>query len=141
MQRYSMTLIAFMLILCFGVFFGVELATRGMERIQGPMASDGRMWSASEDRSSEHRTPADRSADTGAGRRGSVEPESPSGDTAEGLPDNGAHRRDRSSAPPVHHLNADSGVNRLGNEVGGLLQKMASGTIRAVVGLFDGIVQ
>jgi len=141
MQRYSLTLIAFMLILCFGVFFGVELATRGMERIHGPIASDGRTWSASAERPSEHRTPADRSADTNADRRGSMEPERPSEDTAEGLPDNGARRQDRPSAPPVHHLSADSGVNRLGNEVGGLLQKMASGTIRAVVGLFDGIVQ
>ncbi|MDF2669626.1 MAG: hypothetical protein K0R67_1932, partial [Paenibacillus sp.] len=40
MFRYTFTLLGLMLMAGFGMFFGIEIATRGIEQIQGPITGN-----------------------------------------------------------------------------------------------------
>jgi hypothetical protein len=157
MSRYSLTLLGLVLMTGFGIFFGIEIATRGMERIQGPIPAADYLQAA---------------ADSGNGARGSnsaagsgrnMNPASPTRQPApttapqtqtgassaagtKGTTGNSSTQANagRTPLPPigagVPAAPIDSNVNRLGNGIGKLLQGMAHQTIRVVVGLFDRLV-
>ncbi|GAA3403570.1 hypothetical protein ACFFNY_07015 [Paenibacillus hodogayensis] len=148
MNRHSVTFIVIVLMLCFGVFFGIELATRGMERIQGPVggypaqggtgaiqpsapASGGVQPGAAGGtggaNGQPYRSGVQAGADKGMG-----------GTASAGKGD--APVAAQPQPPKPQPLAVDSGMNRVGNQIGDMLQTAAHGTIRAIVSLLDSIV-
>ncbi|WP_127579781.1 hypothetical protein [Paenibacillus koleovorans] len=131
MSRYTMTLLGLLFMAAFGIFFGVEIASRGMERIQGPFPAHGYTQPpvpTTVPTQTSVRTPPPSTAPgagIGKGQGGGAPTVTP-------LPPIGA------GGPAVGA--GDSGINKLGNGIGDLLSGMAQGTIRTVVGIFDGIV-
>ncbi|RKN78990.1 hypothetical protein [Paenibacillus ginsengarvi] len=141
MARHSVTFIAIILMLCFGIFFGIELATKGMEQIQGPIVQG--------------QTPAggvaypyagagvQQPGGTGAGTGAPAVIGQASVPTA-GTPTGGAGQTAASASVPVkpqpQPITADSGINRVGNQIGDMLQAAAHGTIRTIVSLLDSVV-
>lgn len=155
MTRYSLTLLGLVLMAGFGIFFGIEIATRGMERIQGPIpAADYRQPAADNGApASNSASVSGRNAYTASSARQpapTTAPQAQNGTSSaagtKGTPGTAAAQANSGHtplppigsgipAPPV-----DSNVNRLGNGIGNLLQGVAHQTIRAVVGVFDGLV-
>lgn len=151
MSRYTVTLVGLLLMTSFGIFFGIEIATRGMERIQGPIpATDYRIESGA---------PASNTAAVGPGRNATgtvrqpaataapqTQPGTSSTSGTKGLVSGTAPQAGAGHTPlPPIGANApsgpaDSNVNRLGNGIGNMLQGAAHQTIRVVVGIFDGLV-
>ncbi|MFK7693516.1 hypothetical protein [Paenibacillus sp. HJGM_3] len=168
MSRYTLTLLGLVLMTGFGIFFGVEIATRGMERIQGPVypadaglpavesAAPGRgntaqaagtVQTGAQNGATRPQTGGTAPATGGkTGTNGPV-PQAGAGTGAGAVSGagtgagtgagNGQHAPTGAGLPAG---SADSGVNKLGNGIGDLLQGMAHSAIRAVVGLFDGLV-
>ncbi|WP_158289626.1 DUF3679 domain-containing protein [Paenibacillus flagellatus] len=142
MSRYSVTLIAVVVMLVFGVFFGIELATRGMERVQGPIGGYAPQGTASQ------QTPPGQAAQGGQTASGGVKAQGvaqPAG--SQGGGQTATQPQPQTTAPqpqPVkpqpQPIAADSGINRVGNQIGDMLQTVAHGTIRTVVSLLDSIV-
>lgn len=139
MARYSFTFIIVVLMLCFGIFFGIEMATKGMERIQGPTAGYPVQGGLPQ------QTPPPHSS-TAAATGGKTE-------NAVTAPPNGSSAASGTAASPTGNataepplpvqpppLTVDSGMNKVGNEIGDMLQSAAHGTIRAIVSMLDSIV-
>jgi hypothetical protein len=143
MARHSVTFIAIILMLCFGIFFGIELATKGMEQIQGPIVQG--------------QTPAggvaypyagagvQQPGGTGTGT-GAPPVKGQASVPAAGTPTGGAGQTAAPASVPIpakpqpQPITADSGINRVGNQIGDMLQAAAHGTIRTIVSLLDSVV-
>ncbi|MEF3304515.1 hypothetical protein [Paenibacillus sp. GYB003] len=134
MARHSVTLIAVILMLCFGIFFGIELATKGMERIQGSAAGY-----APQGQPAAGGVPYANAA-AGQQSRGAATGELPANaDKSSPSPQAGA-QAPAAAKPQPQPIVADSGMNRVGNQIGDMLQTVAHGTIRTIVSLLDSIV-
>lgn len=154
--RSSFTLLAVVLMLGFGIFFGVEVATRGMERIQGPIerpaVTTGISYGAvgTPGAAGTAQVQGGRQSGGAAGLGGTaqasgerppasaVSREPLQGQGGAAAASNGGAAAGLEPGPVLH---GDSGVNRLGNRIGDLLQVTARQTIATVVGIFDGIIQ
>lgn len=123
MARYSVTFVCIVLMLGFGIFFGIELATRGIERIQGPINGYAQV----------QQQPAP--ANPGAAPQAGAAAGTP-GQNASSVPAAAPVKPKPQPQPPT----GDSGINRAGNQIGDMLQSAAHGTIRTIVSLFDSIV-
>lgn len=131
-----------MLVLGFGIFFGVELATRGMEQIQGPISTNATQSTVQPPVSTQQTGTGSARAETPAQTQ-----TSPAGPGAGGKSDSGgkaspAEEQPRPKPKPqIQPGAADSGINRVGNGIGDVLQSVAQGTIRTVVSLLDSFVK
>ncbi|MDF2721378.1 MAG: hypothetical protein K0Q59_1053, partial [Paenibacillus sp.] len=124
MARYSIMFVSIILMLVFGIFFGIELATRGIEQIQGPVIGTVQQPSHTPSASNASTTPAASSQEPKSSSQSAAEQPKP-------LPQ---------PKPQPQPLSGDSGINRAGNEIGDMLQSAAHGTIRTIVSLLDSIV-
>ncbi|WP_282941437.1 hypothetical protein [Paenibacillus sp. RC67] len=125
MRKFYVRLLLVVLGIGFCIFFGVDLATRGVERIQGPVASDTAIvkpWQ-----------PASKQQET---KMNAPTPKPPA-------PSNAAKEektKEQVEPPePRAEISKASGINRLGNKIGELLQILAFHTIKLFVALFDTI--
>ena len=125
MKKFYVRLLIIVLGIGFCIFFGVDMATRGVERIQGPVAADttlAKPWQpASKQQETKLSTPTPKPLASAAAKeqekaKEQVEPPEP--------------RTEISKA---------SGINRLGNKIGELLQIIAYHGIKWFVALFDTI--
>ncbi|WP_028549194.1 hypothetical protein [Paenibacillus sp. UNC451MF] len=124
MKKFYIRLLIVILCIGFCIFFGVDLATRGVERIQGPMASDAaivRPWQ-----------PAVKQQDT----KTNVPTPKP---TAPSTMKEEKAKEQVEPPEPKAEISKASGINRLGNKIGELLQILAFHTIKLFVALFDTI--
>lgn len=130
MGKRAVSSLLVILMLGFGIFFGIELATRGMAHIQGgspelklheqPASESGSKDQGRKLPPAPTKTPlseysAQQSEDSDSGKSSAVRPERPA-------------------------LSKDSGVNRFGNQIGDLLQTAAHGTMRTIVSVLDSFV-
>ncbi|MFC3767760.1 hypothetical protein [Paenibacillus sp. GCM10012303] len=126
MSRYSGMFVCIVLMMCFGIFFGIELATKGMERIHGPAPASVQPGAAVQPQ------PVTQAPPPAAGN----------GQTPVSAKGQGGENAATAAQPKPQPqpLTTDSGVNRVGNQIGDMLQSVAHGTIRTVVSLLDSIV-
>ncbi|TNJ67884.1 hypothetical protein FE784_01695 [Paenibacillus hemerocallicola] len=146
MPRYSVTFFVVILMLCFGIFFGIELATRGMANIQGPapgyaQQGQGGVVAQQQGQSSANggqstNAGAAQQSGTSAGAGGKAMPQAGNAAGAQAT----ASPPTRPQPPQPQPIAADSGINRVGNQIGDMLQSVAHGTIRTIVSLLDSIV-
>jgi hypothetical protein len=130
MAKFYLKLLLIILGIGFCIFFGVDLATRGVERVQGPVIRDVNKDSAIY-RSQTDELPASRNEAKGQAKQTSRLEE----DTVKG------DRQPKAIQEPVPRAElADSvGVGRIGNKAGELLQIIAHYGIRWFVALFDAV--
>jgi hypothetical protein len=129
------------LLLGFGIFFGMEITSKGMERVHGPIGQAVK--------------PIQSAASSAAA---SLSPSVPPTAKAAAVPQKGADDRTRKQQPPasiVPSAGAAAGTQRptgvtfpepsgslvetVGNKTGDLLQILAHHSIDGVVSFFDGI--
>jgi hypothetical protein len=145
MPRYSVTFIVVILMLCFGIFFGIEIATRGMTNIQGAAAGyagQGQTGGALQQQ------PQPAAGGGPAANAGAVRPNgtnagaasNPAAGSAVAAQTAAPVRPQPQPQPQPQQITEDSGINRVGNQIGDMLQAAAHGTIRAIVSVFDSIV-
>ncbi|MFD0682700.1 MULTISPECIES: hypothetical protein [unclassified Paenibacillus] len=133
-NNFYIKLLLIVLGMGFCIFFGVDLATRGVERIQGPIVkaapeSGGvRLWPQAE-------KPQDSKAGGGTVGPNGSKAAGTAGTTqaAEGK----GKKEPKEETEPKAEINETSGIARLGNKVGELLQIIAYHGIRLVVSLFE----
>lgn len=128
MSRYSGMFVCVVLMMCFGIFFGIELATKGMERIHGPAPAYVQQGGVVQQ-------PQGAAAPQSASGNGQA-----SGSVKGQGGDSGGSAAQPKPQPQPQPITADSGINRVGNQIGDMLQSAAHGTIRTVVSLLDSIV-
>ncbi|WP_284638662.1 hypothetical protein [Paenibacillus silviterrae] len=112
--------------LAFCVFFGVDMATKGTERIQGSTVS----------------------AASGSGGKSPAAAEAKAYSAAPAAGAKAAAPAKTAGSPPAAaskpqertELEVDTGVNRIGNKTGDLLQIMAYNGIRAFIKLFEAVL-
>lgn len=126
MSRFSGMFVCVVLMMCFGIFFGIELATKGMERIHGPAPASVQPGVAVQPQ------PVTQAPQPAAGN----------GQAAGSAKGQGGENATQpvQPKPQPQPITADSGINRVGNQIGDMLQSVAHGTIRTVVSLLDSIV-
>ncbi|MGX4586891.1 hypothetical protein [Paenibacillus chitinolyticus] len=170
MPRWYWKLFVYGIILCFCIMFGVDLASRGMNRIEGPGGGSG---GAARTGGSSPATPGSLPEETtlriGGGRSGERQPAAPDGAPGSGAaapspaagPDaaagsagsaraaESANRPAEKPAPPKptprplgtgDPLEAGS-MNHLGNKLGDLLQMTAQSGMDGVVSMFEWVVK
>jgi hypothetical protein len=114
--RFYMKMVWFGLLLIFCIFFGVSLATSGIERIQGPISPP-------------------------AAQKSTVKPV-----TVSAIASPSSINRDQSidKAPPVKEKNPEDiegrSLNLVGNKLGELLQIMSHHGIKWFVSIFDSVL-
>ncbi|MEK8129397.1 hypothetical protein WMW72_15935 [Paenibacillus filicis] len=113
--------------MAFCLFLGVSLATQGTERIHGPLAP-GTSGAASDAARALGAEPA------GAKASAAARPQETAGKDA---------KQSVKAAPPKRPEDpaTETGINRVGNKAGELLQIMAYHSIRAVVSLFEKLLK
>jgi hypothetical protein len=147
MQRYSVTFIVVILMLCFGIFFGIEIATRGMTNIQGAAADyagQGQIGGALQQQP-QPAAGGGPAANVGAARPNGTNANAgaasnPTAGSAVAAQTAAPVRPQPQPQPQPQQITEDSGINRVGNQIGDMLQAAAHGTIRAIVSVFDSIV-
>ncbi|MUG69542.1 hypothetical protein [Paenibacillus validus] len=119
---------AIALAMAFCLFFGVSLATQGTERIHGPLTKPPGEASAAGVRPNS-------AAPAGAKKSAPPAPEKsePVKKTAE--------KKTKPAAKAPQEPAADTGINRVGNKAGELLQIIAYHGIRAIVSLFEAMLK
>ncbi|SEF48283.1 hypothetical protein [Paenibacillus sp. UNC499MF] len=166
MPRWYWKLFVYGIILCFCTMFGVDLASRGMNRIEGPgSVSGGAAQTGGSSPAASGSLPEETSIRTGGGRSGERQPAAPSGAPGSGAgtqapaagPDaaagnaRAAEGADRAAATPPPKpsprplgtgdpLEAGS-MNHLGNKLGDLLQMTAQSGMDGVVSMFEWVVK
>lgn len=110
MRKFYLRMVLFVLGVCFCIFFGVDLASRGMERIEAPAAA----------------------ATAAAPRAAAPAPHSTATVKAAA-----SEQAVKPPAPEPKRVAQDSDMNYVGNRLGDLLQIAAHHTIRLVVSLFE----
>lgn len=146
MPRYSVTFIVVVLMLCFGIFFGIEIATRGMANIQGPATG----YAVQGQNGGITQLPPQPAGGGQTANAGAVRPNGANANAgAANNPAAGSAAAPQAAAPvrpqpqpkpQPQQITEDSGVNRVGNQIGDMLQSAAHGTIRAIVSVLDSIV-
>jgi hypothetical protein len=118
MRAFYVKMVLFVLLVGFCILFGVDIANRGMERIQGPTLPAGAFGPAN----------------TAAAQQ-APPVKAPAAGTA-------SSAAARSSAPKPEPVRAqeDEALNFIGNKTGDLLQIAAHHAIRLVVSLFGSII-
>ncbi|UQZ86962.1 hypothetical protein SK3146_06255 [Paenibacillus konkukensis] len=115
----------------FSIFFGVDLATRGVERVHGPITGQD----AAIVRPLQPAAPVKQPEGREAGAAGKTQ-------TAAKQADKEAKDKAASeAAEPRKEITEASGINRFGNKVGELLQIITYHGIRWFVALFDAITE
>jgi hypothetical protein len=114
MARFYLKVALFGLLVLFCILFGVSLATKGMERIQGPIPPSASERPSVAAKSTISPTPSKTAAASAAKDKAAIE-ENP---------------------VPTH----DSSMNRVGNKLGGLLQITAHHGIELFVSIFDALL-
>lgn len=127
MRNMYVKLLLIVLGVGFGIFFGVDLATRGMERIQGSVpapvdAGVTRVWQT--DKQQENKATVKQPAGT--------QPQS----SKQSAPESKA-KVEKEPTEPKAEITEATGINRLGNKLGELLQIMAHHGVKWFVTLFD----
>lgn len=115
MSRFSIRFLLACLLLGFGIFFGVELASRGIERVHGPMQPTMPAAGTMEPtpaKPSVNIKPADKERNPPVASR---------------------------QADPAQVITSDSLINHIANKTGTLLRVMAHYSIDIVISFFDGI--
>jgi hypothetical protein len=115
-------MVLFILLVVFCIFFGVDIANRGMERIRGPAlpAASGAQQATV--------IPPARQAQQLRQQQSAFEPTDPAALAVKPPP-----------AEPIR-TEQDEALNYVGNKIGDLLQIAAHHAIRAVVSLFSALV-
>ncbi|MFE6795840.1 hypothetical protein [Paenibacillus chitinolyticus] len=165
MPRWYWKLFVYGIILCFCIMFGVDLASRGMNRIEGPGGdSGGAARTGGSGPATPGSLPEETTIRTGGGRSGERQPAAPNGAAAPEQaagPDasaggagsaraaESANRPAEKPAPPKptprplgtgDPLEAGS-MNHLGNKLGDLLQMTAQSGMDGVVSMFEWVVK
>lgn len=119
MRKFYIKMILFVLGVCFCIFFGVDLASRGMQRIEAPASGSTASAAAPANTATAVQPPR-------ASQPGPVK-------TA------AARQAPQPPAPEPVHVTKDNDMNYIGNKIGNLLQIAAHYGIRLVVSLFEAI--
>jgi len=126
--------------MAFCLFFGVSLATQGTERIHGPLTAGAAGVSAGQDR-----TPSGESA--GAKKSSGTEAKSAiaQAEGKEAAAKQQVKPASSSASKPApkrpEEPATETGINRVGNKTGELLQIVAYHGIRGVVSLFERLLK
>lgn len=122
MSKFTRQLLIMGLLVIVSVFFGMELASKGINRIQGPMSSGAPTVS---------QTPTQRQMNS------QVEVPSPAPATASSTAPARGLQEDAPAFGQSSAVTKDSLINRVGNKTGELLQIVAYHGIKKVVSLFN----
>ncbi|MFB7812657.1 hypothetical protein ACFC0X_00600 [Paenibacillus chitinolyticus] len=171
MPRWYWKLFVYGIILCFCIMFGVDLASRGMNRIEGPGGGSGgaARTGGSGGPATSGSLPEETTLRTGGGRSGERQPAAPNGapgpepaapeqaagsDAAAGSAGSvrgaeSANRPAEKPAPPKPTPRPlgtgdplEAGsMNHLGNKLGDLLQMTAQSGMDGVVSMFEWVVK
>jgi predicted RecB family endonuclease len=130
MGKFYLKMLIIVLGVGFCIFFGVDLATRGVERIQGPLVRDANQGGTAIVSQTDNRQ---------EGKNGIKAPpknlSKAEQDAAKGVKE---QKEVKEPEPRVEIIDS-SGVSRIGNKVGELLQIMAHYGIRGMVALFEAV--
>ncbi|KIL37917.1 hypothetical protein SD70_29845 [Gordoniibacillus kamchatkensis] len=126
MRRFYTRMAMFVLLVGFCIFFGVDIANRGMERIQGPQPPAGPSGAV---RTAVPVQPV-RAGPAPASRAAAATPALAPGTAAPPAP----------PKPDPVRADRDEALNYVGNKVGDLLQIAAHHTIRLVVSFFSSLI-
>ncbi|NOU95492.1 hypothetical protein GC093_20000 [Paenibacillus sp. LMG 31456] len=133
-NNFYIKLLLIVLGMGFCIFFGVDLATRGVERIQGPIvkaapeSSGVRLWPQAE-KPQEAKMASGAAAQNGSKLGGTA--------TRAQEAEAKAKKEAKEEVEPKAEINETSGISRLGNKAGELLQIVAYHGIRLFVSLFE----
>ncbi|MEI7027408.1 hypothetical protein [Paenibacillus sp. y28] len=133
MSRFYWRFAGAVLLLAFGIAFGVELASRGTERIHGPLPAAAGSTGALDARSGGAQAAAVRTAageQAGAGRTKAAE--QGKAKAADSKSDAASSARPRVTEDPL--------INRITNKIGELLQMAAYHGVRLVVSWLEGLL-
>ncbi|PZE22729.1 hypothetical protein [Paenibacillus xerothermodurans] len=128
MNKFYVRLLLLLLAMGFCIFFGVDLATRGVERIQGPIDKAGGAPAEAGLWPQPYRPSADNEA-------GFFQTGGKAGAEAEAK----AKRQEETKAEPRGEVTETTGVAHIGNKTGELLQIVAHHGIQLFVSLFEAI--
>ncbi|TBL70429.1 hypothetical protein [Paenibacillus thalictri] len=118
MGKFYLKLFIISLIAAFCIFFGVDLAGKGVERVQGPASAGSAVKSAA-------------AAQPPAKPEAKAAQPAKKPETSNSKPEQEVAQREQ--------VTADSGINRVSNKAGDLLQIIAYHGIKFFVSLLDGI--
>jgi hypothetical protein len=124
MARFYLKVALFGLLVLFCILFGVSLATKGMERIQGPIPPSASERPSVAAKSTISPTPGKTAADSAAMDKAASSP--------------ATKKKSATEENPV--ATHDSSMNRVGNKLGGLLQITAHHGIELFVSIFDALL-
>lgn len=128
MRRFYTRMLMFLLLVGFCIFFGVDLANRGMERIQGPLPPASASGTV---KTGAPVQPVPAPATSSARQAAASVPASATA---------AAGAQPAAPKPEPVRAKEDEALNFIGNKLGDLLQIAAHHTIRLVVSLFGSIV-
>ncbi|MDF2963979.1 MAG: hypothetical protein K0S39_5714 [Paenibacillus sp.] len=134
MNKFYIKLLLILLGMGFCIFFGVDLATRGVERIQGPIVT-----AAPESGSGRLGPDTGKPQDT----KGAGGTQVQNGSKANTATDSGgtaganAKKEPKEEVEPKAEISETAGIARLGNKTGELLQIVAYHGIKLFVSLFE----
>jgi hypothetical protein len=132
MKRPYIKLLLLILGMGFCIFWGVDLATRGVERIQGPIVKAAsepgsvQAWAQGDKNKTAAGGIAGQSANSGGRTSGSV-----------GASKAAEAKIKKEEVEPKAEINESTGIARIGNKTGELLQIVAHHGIRLFVSLFE----
>lgn len=127
------------LVLGFAVFFGLDLATKGMERVQGPVEEVGRPAVVAHQ-------PEGKTAAAGGNTVRSTAPSGTKVSSAQTGAASGQAQTGKAASKatvkdtPPQVTVKESFLNHLSNRIGDALHQLAKGIIGAVVSIFDAFV-
>ncbi|MBP1992883.1 hypothetical protein [Paenibacillus eucommiae] len=135
MAHFYLKIIGFGLLFLFCIFFGVSLATTGMERIQGPLpVGSFDAASSKSDLDAGSKTKAQSKAKSEADAKKKAEAQA----NAQAKADKAAKQDAQSSKDSGGK--GDRSLNLVGNKLGELLQIMAHHGIKWFISIFDAVL-
>jgi hypothetical protein len=137
MGKFYLKLFVIALGVAFCVFFGVDLATKGMDRIQGPGSPPVKQMAAA---SSGTAKPVAAAADNGkSGTAKTADPKQSAGAASQPSKQSAAVKSKQTGTADKAPVTEDAGINRVSNKAGELLQIMTYHSIRFFIGMLDAI--
>lgn len=118
MNRFGVRVLLVLLLVSFGVFYGVDIATRGTERIHG---------------SFDHQSALSNQDEEGMA---TVEPELPNSETADSV-----QEEPSLPEPPLPERIPPYNEERWARLIGKTLQKLAHGIVESVVSIFETLLR
>lgn len=115
MAKFYMQVLGLLLLVSFCIFFGIDAATKGMENVQGYTPAQEAQAPVRQESASPSPTPASANKPV---QEVKTKP---------------------SPTPTPIPLPVGSAEHKAGNQIGDMLQKVSSVTIKSVVGIFEGI--